>query len=165
MQSSLFVIDDLCQGQFAIMPRPEGNERLGDEIEYIRSQGFDTVISLLTPQEQQEFGLEKEADCCQEKGLSFLSFPMVDDVALSDIDMVVFISKLIERQKAGHRMLFHCHSGAGRSAVVLTLLADRLGTCPDQAFDCIESSLGIPVPKTPLQKQWVHSMSIADVRS
>ena len=162
MQTSLYVIEDLCKGQFAIMPRPSGYDKLDNEIEQIRDMGFDTVVSLLTPEEQQQFGLEQEAQCCHDKGLAFLNFPIVDEIAESDTEMVVFLSQLLDLQQTQHRMLFHCHSSAGRSSAVLSLLADRLGICPDKAFESISSSLGFQVPETPLQKQWVRSLSVTE---
>lgn len=162
MQTPLYIIDGFCRGQFAVMPRPDGKRNLAEDVDFIRRQGFDTVISFLTDLERKERGLENEESYCKAQGLSYLNFPMINGIAESDTDMVIFVSQLVDLFHSDHKLLFHGDNGTGRSAVVLSLLADRLGICPDKAFEYISDAIGSPVPATSIQKQWVHSMSISD---
>lgn len=165
MNASFYVVKGLCRGQFGVMSCSEERMRLPQVLKSIKAGGFDAVVSLKSPKELQASGLEDEEAFWRSRGIQFLSFPMADEIAVSDTDMVVFISKLLELYHSGQRVMFYGCSDLGRPAVVLSLLADRLGVEPEQAFRCISDAVGSPMPDTSLQKQWVCSLSINGMAS
>ena len=45
----------------AIVPRPRGGDWLEDDLKAIKEAGVDVLVSMLTPPEQGELGLDEEA--------------------------------------------------------------------------------------------------------
>jgi hypothetical protein len=64
--------------RLAIIARPRGWDWLADDIVILRREGFDVVVSLLTPGEAGELGLLEEGNCCKASGIQFISLPMED---------------------------------------------------------------------------------------
>ncbi len=75
MASRLYIIEGPRRGRLAIAPRPRGGDWLENEISDWREAGIDVVVSLLTPDEVTEFGLETEKQLCEAQGIRFVSFP------------------------------------------------------------------------------------------
>jgi hypothetical protein len=57
---------------------PRGRDWLEDEIRAWRSAGLNAVVSLLTPDEMDDLGLQREGEVCQKNALEFLSLPIID---------------------------------------------------------------------------------------
>jgi len=57
---------------------PRGRDWLEDEIRAWRSAGLNAVVSLLTPDEMDDVGLQREREVCQKNALEFLSLPIID---------------------------------------------------------------------------------------
>ena len=77
MQPSLYAIPVKARGSLFLMPKPSG-EWLSDDLGKLRSQGVDTLVSMLTPEESAAVGLLDEAAQCGELGLDFLALPVLD---------------------------------------------------------------------------------------
>jgi len=84
MINSIYKIEGLCDNQFAIMPHPQGGDFFEQSIEEIRLLGYEIVVSMLTSEEQAELELLTEGEVCQNKGILYLNFPIRDEVADSD---------------------------------------------------------------------------------
>ena len=78
MWTKLNWVEGPWQGRLALAARPRGGEWLEDEMEIWRRAGIDTVFSLLTPEEEQDLDLAKEAATVRALGMKFLSFPIPD---------------------------------------------------------------------------------------
>ncbi|WP_461534931.1 protein-tyrosine phosphatase family protein [Spongorhabdus nitratireducens] len=141
------------------MPHPRGGELLSSEISRLKQLGFEAVISMLTPEEQQALNLLDEAACCEAAGLVYLNFPIRDEVADSDLATCRFIDQLEQLQQHKHKIVFHCRGGVGRSSMILSLLAARLGVKPEHSFELISRSRGEQAPESEYQKQWVIKLS------
>ena len=53
----IYQIQGPWRGRLAIVPRPRGGEWLDDDVRALKEQGFDLVVSLLTPDEAIDLGL------------------------------------------------------------------------------------------------------------
>ncbi|MGY0216571.1 protein-tyrosine phosphatase family protein [Endozoicomonadaceae bacterium StTr2] len=157
--STIYTITGLCNDRFSIMPHPRGGELLSSEISRLKQLGFEAVISMLTPEEQQALNLLDEAACCEAAGLVYLNFPIRDEVADSDLATCRFIDQLEQLQQHKHKIVFHCRGGVGRSSMILSLLAARLGVKPEQSFELISHSRGERAPESENQKQWVIKLA------
>lgn len=159
MLTPVYRIRNLCNDRFAIMPHPKGGDLLEIELEAIKRQGFEAVISMLTLEEQRELDLVKERPVCLSKGLVYLNYPIEDEIARSDKDTQEFIDGLYELQKQKMNILFHCRGGVGRSSMIVALLAARLGVRPKLTFELISKYRGETAPETEIQKQWVFELA------
>ena len=143
--------------RLAIIPRPRGQDWLPDDIGLLKRAGVDVVVSALTTAENEELGLIEESQCCQSKGIAFLSFPIEDrSVPISFPEFSELISSVTGCLREGKAVAVHCRAGIGRSSIIVASALIRNGFSPESAFRAIEDSRGCKVPDTPEQKQWVE---------
>lgn len=159
MINSIYKIEGVCDDQFAIMPHPQGGDFLEQSIEEIKLAGYEIVVSMLTSEEQVELELLAEEEVCQDKGVLYLNFPIRDEMADSDTDVMQFIGSLALLQQEKRKIVFHCRGGVDRSSMMLSLLAARLGVEPGNSFELITQSRGKKAPETEFQRQWVTRLS------
>jgi|SRR5215472_7389994 len=146
--------------RLGIVPRPRGQDWLADDISALRRAGVDVVVSALTPDETEEWGLLDESRCCEDNGLNFLSFPIVDrsvPASLSEFDGL--LDAVREYLREGKAVVVHCWGGVGRSSVIAACALIRYGLSVDDAFRLIEESRGRQVPDTAEQRRWVERYS------
>src|SRR5262245_4755589 len=110
------------------MARPRGGEWLVDEIQAWQTVGVDVIVSLLTPEEQTELGLDEEASLCAQHQLAFWSFP-IPDRALPRDDATAdrLVEEIVTALKAGQSVAVHCRMGIGRSAMLAAAALVALG--------------------------------------
>jgi protein-tyrosine phosphatase len=140
-----------------IIPRPRGEDWLADDVSALRSAGVDVVVSALTPAETEEWGLLEERRCCEDGGMTFVSFPIEDrsvPTSLSEFDGL--IDSVTEYLREGKAVVVHCWGGVGRSSVIAACTLIRNGLSADSAFRLIEEARGRQVPDTAEQRQWVE---------
>ena len=78
MGTELHWVDGPWPGRLAIAARPRGGDWLEDEMAHWHHSGVDTVLSLLSPDEEHTLGLGKEADTVRAQGMNFISLPIPD---------------------------------------------------------------------------------------
>ena len=78
MRADIYWIDQIAPHRLAIMPRPRGGDWLEDEIQSLRLEGVDVLVSLLTEAEARELELDSEAELCRTSGIDYISFPIRD---------------------------------------------------------------------------------------
>jgi protein-tyrosine phosphatase len=157
MAGQLYKIDGSWPGTLVISARPRGGDWLQDEIASWKRAGIHSVISLLTPDEEQELDLGKEDVEARTQGLAFLSFPIPDrQVPQSDAKVRELIEDMNRRLLAGRNVLIHCRQGVGRSGLLAACLLVRNGMSPGAAVESISSARGVAVPETPEQRAWIE---------
>lgn len=144
MRPELYWINDVPTGRLAIMPRPRAGDWLSDELAAWRLAGVDVVVSLLTDDEVEELGLQHEPKLCEEIGLTFVSYPIVDrHVPTSIEDFVRIVSRLDDYLADDRGVAIHCRMGIGRSSLVAACILVKSGCSVTQAFDSISQDRGI----------------------
>jgi hypothetical protein len=63
------------KGRLSIIPRPQGGDWLDAEVRDWKEAGIDAVVSLLTPSEEWELGLQREPEVSQARGFASFHFP------------------------------------------------------------------------------------------
>ena len=159
MPTHIYEIAGLCGNRFSIMPHPQGGDLLESEIQRFKLDGFGAVVSMLTLHEQEELGLLNERRYCEACEIDYLNFPIRDEIADSDQDTIEFIDTLEILQKGKDKILFHCRGGVGRSSMILSLVAARLGVPPEESFELISKSRGEMAPESCRQNEWVTKLS------
>ena len=161
MKSTIYQIHGPWQGRLAIVPRPRGGDWLEDETRAWRDAGFDTVVSLLTPEEQRELDLRGEPTHCRAQSIEFRTFPIADrSVPQSRESFLREVEALHARLLAGKNVAIHCRQGIGRSAMLAAALLIASGIPPDDAFHRIETARGRPVPDTREQREWIGDLAL-----
>ena len=140
--------------------RPRGGDWLEDEVKGWRESGVDTVVSLLTPDEVNDLGLDAEATRCEDNGVGFVSFPIADrSVPKSREDTEKLLRSLEKTPAAGKTVAIHCRQGLGRSALIAASLLVLGGCDPELAFERLSEVRGCSVPETIEQRKWVEQFA------
>lgn len=149
-------IEVRSRGRLAILPRPRSGDWLEDEVSAWRDCGFDVVVSLLTPDEIEELGLEREREFCVAEGMRFIEFPIPDrGVPPSGKAALALTQQLEYLLDEGKTIGVHCRQGVGRSALIAACVLVAYGEEPSSAFARISAARASTVPDTSEQEQWV----------
>jgi protein-tyrosine phosphatase len=160
MFTELYWIDGPWPGRLAISARPRGGDWLEEEMHAWRRAGLDTVVSLLTPDEVEDLGLQQERDVCRKNGIEFLSLPIVDrGIPALDGDTVELFEHIEEALVQGKNVDLHCRQGVGRAGLVAASLLVARGTPPAVAVDQVGKARHVTVPETPEQRAWIDSFA------
>jgi protein-tyrosine phosphatase len=160
MKPDVYWINGPWPGKLAILARPRGADWLEDEVTGWKDAGVNVVVSLLTPGEHSELGLNQEDEIVKRNGLTFVSFPIADySVPTSKEVTRQLVDKLEGWLSRGRRVGIHCRQGIGRSSLVAACVLVSSGESSKLAFQHIETARGLSVPDTRKQKEWVASFA------
>ncbi len=144
------------KGKVALAARPRGGDWLADDIAYWKRAGIRSILSLLTPGEQLELGLQDEWREMQRQGLEFSSFPIPDlQLPRSEAKLAEALEKVTGNLSNGRNVLIHCRQGIGRTGLVAACLLVKGGMSPGAAIEAVSAARGMPVPETPEQRDWI----------
>jgi protein-tyrosine phosphatase len=162
MRSELYWIDGSWRGKVAVGPRPRGGDWLRDDVAKWKRAGIDTVLSLLTAEEEKEMDLLDEAGEVRAQGMHFASFPIEDcTVPSSEAKFARLLDALLGDLSGGKNVLVHCRQGIGRSGLVAACLLVRKGMSPGSAISSVSAARGVPIPETPVQRDWIEHYAVA----
>jgi protein-tyrosine phosphatase len=160
MNPDVYWVNGPWPGKLAILARPRGADWLEDEVTGWKDAGVNVVVSLLTPGEHSELGLNQEDEIVKRNGLTFVSFPIADySVPTSKEVTRQLVDKLEGWLSRGRRVGIHCRQGIGRSSLVAACVLVSSGESSKLAFQHIETARGLSVPDTREQKEWVASFA------
>ncbi len=160
MKTEIYWIPELCFGRLAVMARPRAGDWLEDEIKSWRVSGINTVVSLLTPSEIRELGLEDEPKVCQNSQIEYISYPICDrQVPASPTATIAIVREICIKLKLGKGVGIHCRMGIGRSALIATCVLVNQGITANHAYEIIGKARGIEVPDTEEQRNWVEFLA------
>jgi protein-tyrosine phosphatase len=160
MGPRLYWIDSSGTGKIAISARPRGGDWLEDEIEGWHREGVEVVVSLLTSEEMQELGLERESDEAQRHGIKFMNLPIPDrGVPPAGSEAASFVEKVRKELESGRKVAIHCRQSIGRSGMIAAALLVKQGISPSEAIERVSRTRGLPVPETDQQRAWVFDFS------
>ena len=156
MSTKLYWVDGPWSGKLALSSRPRGGEWLGDEMATWRSAGIDTVLSLLTLDEESDLELKHEAREAEGLGMSFASLPIPDrQVPTSNSEVAAILDRIDADLSAGRNVVIHCRQGVGRTGLIAACLFVGKGLSPSSAVDTLSAARGNQVPETDEQRRWI----------
>ncbi len=164
ISSELHWVDGPWPGKLAVATCPRGGKWLRDELANWRREGVDTVLSLLTPADQQVLDLIHEAREVEANGMAFWSFPILDhDVPHSGVQLAKVLENLDKELASGTNVALHCFAGIGRSGLVAACLLITKGLDSETAIRRVSDARGIPVPETIEQRRWIDGFATTQV--
>jgi len=161
-----YVINGPWPGKLAIIPRPRGGDWLEDEVRALKNGGFQIVVSMLAPEEDEELGLTHEARIVRDHGLRFYNYSIPDlGVPTSRESAREFLETLHRELFAGRKIAVHCRGSIGRSGLVASSLLVLSGIDPADAFREVSIARGVSAPETEEQREWVVTLALEPVKS
>ena len=155
--TKLFWLTGPWKGKVALAARPRGGDWLEDDIAEWKRAGIQSILSLLTPDENQELGLQEEGREVQRQGLEFSSFPIPDlQVPRSESKLGEVLDNIAGNLSSGKNVLIHCRQGIGRTGLVAACLLVKSGMSPGAAVEAASAARGMSVPETPEQRDWIE---------
>jgi len=157
MPKEIYWLDGAWTGKLGVAPRPRGGDWLKDDISNWKRAHIDTVLSLLTPDEERDLDLRDEAVVVRAQGMNFASFPIPDrQIPTSETKWSEALEKVSRDLSAGKNVLVHCRQGIGRSGLVAACLLIKKGMSPGAAIESVSAARGMQVPETPEQRDWIE---------
>jgi len=155
--SGLYWVDGPWPGKLAISARPRGGDWLDDEVSAWSRDGFHTIVSLLTSDEERELSLESESSAARAHGMGFVSVPIPDRQVPSPASKIHSSLQELDRTLAsGKNVLVHCRQGIGRSGLFVASLLINRGWSSQAAMKELSALRGTRVPETPEQEKWIE---------
>jgi protein-tyrosine phosphatase len=156
MWTELHWVDGPWPGKLALASRPRGGDWLEDEMAGWRRAGVDTVLSLLTPEEERDLDLKREAQAAKAEGMKFASLPIPDRQAPnSESEVSATLDRVDADLSAGKNVVIHCRQGIGRTGLVAACLLVAKGLTPEAAVKNLSAARGTQVPETAEQRRWI----------
>src|SRR5271166_4491074 len=161
MSTELHWVDGPWPGKLAIASRPRGGDWLENEMVAWHQAGIDSVLSLLTSEEEQDLDLKREAQEAKAQGMKFSSLPIPDrEVPNSESEVSAALDRLDADLAAGKNVVVHCRQGIGRTGLVAACLLVTKGLTPDAAVKILGAARGNPVPETAEQRRWIDHYAV-----
>ncbi len=154
--SSPYWIPTDTPGRLAILARPRGGDWLSEDIAEWKRTGVQTVVSMLTEDEEVDLDLANEPLECFRRSLQFIAVPIgdrglpADSEWFSDV-VVEILGNLAEGRGVG----IHCRIGVGRSPLLAIAVLIALGVPAPEAIRRASEARGRSVPETPEQLEWI----------
>ena len=155
--TKLFWLAGPWKGKVALAARPRGGDWLEDDVVDWKRAGVQSVLSLLTREENSELGLRDGGREVQRQGLEFSSFPIPDlQVPRSESKLGEVLDKVAGNLSSGKNVLIHCRQGIGRTGLVAACLLVKSSMSPGAAVEAASAARGMSVPETPEQRDWIE---------
>ncbi len=159
----VYWIGDPAETRLAIVPRPRGGDWLEADLQRLKREGVDVLVSMLTSEEELELDLARERELADRSGLLFYSYSVTDrSVPADSIEFRVFIHRLIQEVAAGRNVAAHCRGSIGRATIVTACVLIDQGWTADRALTAIETARERPVPDTEDQRGWIEHFANSD---
>ena len=157
MSTEIHWLEGPWSGKMALAARPRGGDWLADEMASWKIAGIQSVLSLLTPEEERDLDLRDEADEARKLGLEFFSFPIPDrQVPRSEAKLGEALEKINKALSDGRNVLVHCRQGVGRTGLVAACLLVKNGMSPGAAVEVVSAARGLAIPETSEQRDWIE---------
>jgi protein-tyrosine phosphatase len=156
MLTELYWVNGPWPGKLALASRPCGGDWLEEEMAGWLRAGIDIVLSLLTPEEEQDLELKREAHEAKARGMKFASLPIPDrQVPNSESEVSAALDRLEADLSAGKNVVVHCWQGIGRTGLVAACMLVTTGLTPEAAVKTLSAARGNAVPETAEQRRWI----------
>lgn len=160
MVSRVYPITGSWPGKLFLSSRPRGGDWLEDEVAGWRRFGVDTIVSLLTDEEERDLDLVGEESEAGKHSVAFVSYPILDRGIPSDIPALYnLLDRIHQDLQQGKNVLLHCRQGIGRTGLIAASLLVRDGMEPEAAIKEVSRVRGVQVPETTEQESCIYEVA------
>jgi protein-tyrosine phosphatase len=162
MRKELYWLDGPWRGKLAMAARPRGGDWLPDDLSGWKQVGADTVLSLLTPEEEEDLDLRQGAGKAKKLGLEFASFPIPDrQIPRSEAKWADILDRVTRRLTDGKNVVVHCRRGIGRTGLAAGgVSVGEKGNEPGSCVELVSAARGVAVPETTEQRDWIDHYAV-----
>ncbi|WP_338815235.1 dual specificity protein phosphatase family protein [Bernardetia sp. Wsw4-3y2] len=146
----------------AIMPKPNSDNFLEEDIIHFSNQKLNILVSLLTREESFDLGLQNEKSICEKYAIDFISLPIIDRSVPTEkqtAQIRELAKKLVERINnildKNEKIIIHCRAGIGRAGMLCSAILIEQGVSNLKAIEKISDARGLRIPDTEEQKNWI----------
>lgn len=152
----IYWVEQKKKGRLGMMARPRGGEWLEDEINELKTNGVQDIVSLLEKKEAEELELSNEKRECEKQEIKFLSYPIKDrQVPDSMKDTLKIGLQINDSLEIGNSIVLHCRQGIGRTSLLTSVILLQQEYSLDYILSYLTSIRGCSVPETSLQSDWL----------
>jgi hypothetical protein len=160
VRTEIYWIETPGPGRLAVMPCPRGGDWLEGEMQALKNDGVDILVSLLTPEEEVYLGVQDEGATAKRHGIRYFSHPIWDRGIPDDPRPTWDLARdLAALYAEGKTITAHCRMGIGRSPLILASILVHGGARPEDAWTVIGAARGCRVPDTRAQHDWLDRQS------
>ncbi|WP_375559025.1 dual specificity protein phosphatase family protein [Bernardetia sp. OM2101] len=142
----------------AIMPKPNSDDSLEEDIINFANQKVTVLVSLLTKEENFDLGLQNEKQVCEKYAIDFISFPIIDRSIPTEkqtIQIRELVKNLAEKINQNKKIIVHCRGGIGRAGMLCSAILIEQGISNQETIEKISKTRGVSIPDTEEQKVWI----------
>jgi atypical dual specificity phosphatase len=121
----------ILEGTLAGMERPGSHGKLRDDLEFLRLNSIQAIVTLT------ETPLEKAF--IEEFGFRYLHLPIADFTPPDADQIDTFLTFLRENESNGRATLVHCAAGLGRTGTMLACALVARGLSAEAAIDTVRT--------------------------
>jgi len=146
-----------CPGKYqpSAMSGP-WKRNLGKDLDDIKRQGYDAILTLIEPWEIEELGVEGFINGEVEKrGMKWLWVPIVDGKTPTDPNGLGLMEILTHISNGGS-VFVHCKGGLGRAGTVVAWLLTHFGRNGAEAIQEVRQVRKGAIENT-MQEEWIYS--------
>lgn len=109
-----------------ILPgRQDRTRSLGDDVDVLVAENIDAVITLLSPDEFHQYGVEALFNHYDQAGLNYLHINVMDRKLPRKQDIETAVAFLMEQMRLSQSVVIHCVGGIGRSGLLAACYLKR----------------------------------------
>lgn len=155
----LFPVEGPWSGRLAVCLRPRSGWFLDDDVQSLRANGYDTLVTAITHDEIRKLDLTALPEACARAGVTFHHFP-VGNLQVPPLEIALPVLGAWNQHLAdGGGLALHCWASVGRSPTLTAALLVLGGVPADDAWERIRLSRGCAVPDTREQREWVAGLA------
>ena len=137
-------ITEINAATIGISPCPAPSPNTENDI---TGQDLTMLVSLLSPNEEEQLGLEQEEVTCTAVGIAFNKLPIPDNSIPGVDNFTKFIDLLYSKTNEPGKILIHCRHGIGRSSLIAIGLMIKHGMPLKESIVMVRKIRGQNVPQ------------------
>ena len=143
-----------------ILPGRKDTDRVQKEdIKSIVNDQVSGVVTLVTPEELDEYGVPDLLENYKEAGIDSFFSPILDQKTPSLEELNDMIDWLDSKLENGENVMIHCVGGLGRSGLLAACYLVRKGMAPEGAIASVRMARGARAVETKIQEDFVMNFS------
>ncbi|WP_394330728.1 dual specificity protein phosphatase family protein [Cytophaga hutchinsonii] len=140
-----------------ILPgRKDYSRDLSEDLKEIKEQQIDCVVSLITKDEMDMYGVPELLDVYKKQGVECLHVPVIDQKIPVKAEIERINAFINAQQKKHKKVLIHCVGGLGRSGLVAACYLKSLGYPSDDAIKIVREARSSRAIESTEQEKFVY---------